>query len=258
MSKTLKKLAVLLTLATAFLLMTARSADAAFVITVTDDGGAVAGATVVTPIPGGQTLMFTAISTNYTIHLVTSFANTPGTPALAMLTLGDTSEVKQTTGGTHKIVIDISVTDYTMPPSSPLLLSATANGTLTAGAGGPSSVDETFQAWGGAANGTFEKDVPGTPLLTATGVGLALTPTSFLLMNGGNLTASTLFSRGAGNYSATVEGMLTTHQAGDTVQLQGQASFTPTPVPAPAGLVLVLSGMPVLGLGRLLRRCRKA
>jgi hypothetical protein len=257
MSKYLKKptLAVMGVVVAA--LLCAAPARANFVIQVYDNTSGhvlIGSSTVASSSPSN---VLAASDANFFLNLVTGMSNSPGTPALAMLPITDGSQVRVTVAGTVTVEIDVTNTDYTMPAGSPLNLASSAGGSFVAPDAG-NSITSTFQSWLGNTNGEFQL-TNGTPIQNASATEAAPGLTTPLVYSPG--TAVNPGATRTGAFSLTSRTIFTfTSAAGDDVAniAATTAATAPVPIPAPAGLALLLSGLPVLGLGGLLRRRKKA
>jgi hypothetical protein len=218
--------------ALAVILGTAASARADLTITVQEDGGAVQ--TIVNVKGNPTTDLFgaaNATTADYQIKIDSGESNQTGT--LAEL-LSSVLDIKKTGTGTGTLHIVIMGTGYSAPTTPPAidLLSHIATTTAV-----------------GSAKSTFAFQ----SFVGATGFG----------SQSQNVSA-------AGSDSNDVHGLITSLAAPFSIretidlnlsqqndQINYASSTTLTPVPAPAGLVLALTGLPVLGIGGWLRRRRK-
>lgn len=222
-------------------------AQAAFKIRISEDGGATYVANVQDNMAGDMAVAAGAISFFYMDAAVTFsvtvgqskplFGNNPYVAAMDISIVG-------TFNGGGTITVDITDTDFA-PPGSPAGL-----GYLTAKIGSSAPGGTTMIGYlngddPGIAGPQGNKEFGGidptngtlitTPLATAPGT--LITTTNDIAYAPYSLSARTTFSG----------------TAGSGFSLDNTLTFT---LPVPAGLVLALSGTPVLGLGAWLRRRR--
>jgi len=237
-------------------------ARAGYSVRVYDDGVLQGGITVV-PL-GGNNLIYGGTTTNFSITNGSGLSNNPGTQGGSNLDLSNSSQINTTfgaAGGTHTIRIELSQDGWLSPTGTPLMLSSSAGGSFAYLAGtnplSTQSVSATYQGFlAPNTNTLFAQPVSGaTPIQTATASrtsvgtsslvfspGTAINPsvpggTPFVLTDVIEFTFT--LSAGSGQTSATVSGS------------------TVASVPVPAGVILALTGFPVLGAGAWLRRRRK-
>ncbi|VTR96971.1 unnamed protein product [Gemmata massiliana] len=191
-------------------------ARAGFVIQYSLDGGA-----------------FTTVNSGDTIDGLKITASSYGDPTVSLLDLHVTGVFTPGVVETHTIVIQATVTDLTTAPAPQTLTTKFTAGTTTANAA------YTGQSW--VDNGNAEFGIPGTFTTGALTPGDGITP-NFV----GNFT-------GIPKYSLTTEIRIDTTGTRD-VNIGADIDNVITPTPAPAGLVLMLSGLPLLGIARLRRR----
>ena len=88
--------------------------------------------------------------------------------AAALLQLGPESQVKATTTGTHTLEVDLTSTDFSLPPGSPLVLNSSGGGEYVGGG----SVVATYQAYLDPNDAAFgQPSGSATPVLTASASG---------------------------------------------------------------------------------------
>jgi len=223
------------------LLASASSARAGYFYQIFDNGVAQTG--IVTP--AGNNFVTVVSTTNFDITIASSF--TVQTSGLTTLDSQLQAHEKATSTGKNTIEIRIAYTDYALPAGSPVTVSSSGAANF-----GDTSMNDTGmgQAWGDAGNtSTFNTGVTGgvqtgtSPGGTAFGVVLLPNPSTFEFAK-------------SGNYSLKQDLKLSlTEHVNTTGQIE---LITDVAIPAPAGLALVLTGLPVLGLGGLLRRRKKA
>jgi hypothetical protein len=196
-------------------------------------GSASAGTGSANPLP-----TFTFGGTTFTSVGITATSNQPGSSTNGNLAQVDVSSATST--GTGKLIIDVQETAaFTSPGSSGqnmILTSKIADSSQSS----TGNATVTFQSW---ANNT------GTAFTGTTGNLQTFDPNTGV--NAAPNTVSTIFTRGSGYY---LSNELTIAAGNDVTSVSGSTRVT---APAPAGLVLALTGMPLLGLGGWLRHRRK-
>jgi hypothetical protein len=243
-------------------------ARADFQVEVSINGGAFVAATVTTL--DSQDAQYSYVVSGVITISGTLASNFPGAPTGAGLTLANTTNVKFASATVGSVEIVSTQTGFTAPASSPLLLSSSGGGTIQNTSGTATSASSTYQGVldpnnldFGAGNGstivvgTPPPAVHSTPAMTASGTaggttsGTGTAPLVYSPGTATNLVASaTPFSL---TNVLTFSGQSTVNEV-----LAGSWTTTAAPVPVPAGLVLALTGLPCLGLGRWLRRRRQA
>jgi hypothetical protein len=216
------------------------------IITLSNPGGTIihdGGAGDLDGIKNNQ-IIFSYTDASYNIVGSLAFTNNPGNADLATLDIDYAMSTISTTGGTNgtggAAQLLVSATDFTAPNGNPLTLTSQINGNGT----GPSGTltaqqfannDDLLFSTSGSTPG------PQGPFDTsaASGYGSA---------------ASTQFTK-TGNYSVTEQMDFNLPTNSHTT---GDFSSDLTPAPAPAGLLLALTGMPVLGVGAWFRRRKTA
>jgi len=237
---------VLAALAVAVTFGVTAPAHASYSYTIFDDG--VAQTALVTPV--GNNFVTSLSTTHFQITIASSFTTPNQLGTVLNTNLQGQLDVGVT--GTHTIKIELNYNNYVLPVGTPLLANNAASATFT---NSPSTNGQaTFQAWGSTANSSsFETGTTagqmsvGSPVGTATGLVLGPTPNSFLFTNTGSYSLSQTLS-------LKLDGG-TTGPGTAAGQVQGTTTVT---VPAPAGLVLALTGLPVLGGFGWLRRRNSA
>jgi hypothetical protein len=237
MKKWLTNTMIALSVGVVLLLPTA-PARASYFYQIFDDG--IAQTAILTPV--GSSFASVHSTTNFDITIASSLT----VQSSGLTTLDTQLQAHEKVGvtGQHTIEIKIAFTDYALPAGTPLFV--TSSGSANFGDAAPGDKG-TGQAWANAANtsafNTGTTDVKQTATSSggsAFGVTLLPNPDSFLFTRSGNF---------ALNQDLTVA--LT-----NNINTTGQVELLTTvaPVPAPAGLVLALTGMPVLAFGGWMRR----
>jgi hypothetical protein len=172
----------------------------------------------------------------------------------SVLTTTDVTQV----GLPHHLEITVSATDYATPSGTPLLLTSAASLSSINSLGlGTDSV--TFQSWVDTGDGLFGKSdtsglqsVSGPILLGDHAYVLGPNPATKSFdhdpFSPFSITSTLTYDLGVGDTSAFAT----------TATVSGpEGGPPPPPVPVPAGLALVLSGLPVLGVGYWARRKKR-
>ena len=251
----MRKFIMAAALAVVALCSSAPSADAAFKIRISSDGGATFGTVIEDNMAGDNSGVAGLITTNFalpgggTVGFVISSNRTLGLP-FGRLSQTELAFVGGTTfSSASTFVIDVTDTDYTAPTGLSLLTSE-ASGTGLSGQNA-TTANISFQSWANDPNVEF-----GTGLFTG-GVQGPFVNTNF----GGPNAPDTVSSLGMLSVPYSITSRFTISNvvipAGGSLQLTGTATVT-SAVPAPAGLVLAVAGMPVFGLGAWVRRRRAA
>jgi hypothetical protein len=236
---------------------------ASFAIQVYDDG--VLGAVSITQI--SPTLWsFTSTTADFSIGGSASIQLSGN----GQLHVSYNDTVTTLTAGTHTLSLLVTDTGYTLPTGTSVLLTSSGGGSYV-GATGNSVVGNTLgfldssnTPFGNGLGGTVSVANPSgvvspnahsTPVST-TGTVTGNTMTEALVYTpptGSNVVASAIpFSLTNVSYFTFTGGV------GDNANISNSLATTPTTAtPAPAGLVLVLAGIPCLGVGNWLRRRRQ-
>jgi len=240
-------------------------ARAAFTVAVYDDNVLQGGVTAT--VVNNHLVLFGGSTTHFDISGGQGTSNNPGIPTGASLNLATNEEVLTSGnffvgGNTHTLKIVISEDGYTAPTGTPLLLSSSTAGGSLGDTGGSISVTANNQSFldnaiGNAAYGTPAAFV--TPAGVGTGVAtgtasLTGSGTAPLNLNPGTVTGVIT----SGGVPFTLTNVVTfsfTLSAGSSGNA-GLSTSTVATAPAPAGLVLALTGLPVVGVGSWLRRRR--
>jgi len=236
-------------------------AQAAYSVRVFDDGVLQGGITVVT---AANSLVFFGSTTHFSITNGSGLSNNPGAQNGSNLDLSSNQQINAlfgTAGGSHTIRIELSQTDWTAPTGTPLFLSSSAGGSFAyLGGTNPSatqSVSVTYQGFLDNTNALFGQPGAGsTPIQTAS-ASRTSPGTSPLVFSPGTATNSGV--PGGTPFSITdVLAFTFTLGAGSGQTTANVSASTVAAVPAPAGLVLVVAGLPFLGIGTWLRRRQQA
>lgn len=158
--------------------------------------------------------------------------------------LSSTTRVTNNSGDTKTLKIIVSQTDYTLPVGSTLAVESGLGGSVSTGT---LSMTNIFQAYADAGNTLF-----GTTDFT--------TGPQSGTMNGSTFdtgSATGLFSR-TGSYSLTTVTTFTLSGGGVANFSSHENLNAPVAVSAPAGVVLALTGIPLLGLAAWALRRRAA
>jgi hypothetical protein len=154
--------------------------------------------------------------------------------------LSSTTSVTNNGTATHTLHLFVTQTDYTLPVGSPLKMESGLGGSVNT----PTlTLSNIYQAWIDQANALFGMPAGGTNgLQTAAANGSTFDTGS----------ASGNFAR-SGNFSLTAEAnfQLT---AGGKANYSAHVNVTNPAVPAPAGIVLALTGLPLLTIWRRRRK----
>jgi len=185
----------------------------------------------------------------FNVSASVSTSNSPGTPTVAQITTSGLGILNQTgVAGNSTLIMRTGSTGFTAPATNPVILTSTASASADAGNLANASLvfnsflntTNTFLDGSGNWDGqygaptiTLGPIAPGASASNNSGAHWPLTSTPYALMQQGQYTL--------GN--------------GDQF-FDGSTGTAVLPTPVPSGLLLVLSGMPVLGLGAWLRRWR--
>ncbi len=255
-SKKLWALAVALTGALVF--GSASQARASYSVQVYDDGVLQGGVGV---LAIGNSLIFTGSTTHFSITNGSGLSNNPGSPGGSNLILSSNEQISTTfgaTGGTHTIKIVLSQTDWNSPVGNPLTLSSSAGGSISnlisgSNPNAQTHVTATYQGFLANSNVLFATPAAGgtatqTATASVTGIGsngLVFTP---------GISVNPTVPGGVPFSMTDVLTFTFTQDAGSGQATANVSASSVASVPAPAGLVLVLAGLPCLGIGRWLRR----
>jgi hypothetical protein len=185
------------------------------------------------------------------------FTNSPGDVNNGNIQISGMT-IENNDGLTHTLALVLSASNFTSPgqAGSQMVLSSTASITGTGLLNGSDSF--TYQGYADANNNLFGTTSP-PPLGGVGSAGAVTTGLSSFSTTAGNLTQgatdtkTATFIRTQDLYSLTSISTFTMN-GGGTI---GFTTSTAAALPAPAGIVLALSGAPLLGLGHWLRRRRQ-
>jgi len=254
-------------------------AQAAYSARVYDDGVLVA--TVAVPVnpgdpgtptgtPGvfviavGNNLIFGGSTPHFDLTNGSGLSNNPGTQGGSNLNLSSNEQIRTTfgaAGGTHSIRIELSQTGWNAPTGTPLTLSSSGGGSFDYLQGtnlsATQSVAITYQGFLDNTNTLFGQPGAGsTPTQTANVSRTTVGSTGFRLNP--DPSVNTLVPGGTPFSMTDVLTFTFTLDAGSGQTTANVSASSVASVPAPAGLVLALSGLPVLGIGTWLRRRRQS
>jgi len=238
--KTLKRFAILSAIAAIGLVFSASPARATFTLFLSQDGngtafhtfgvaggtftGSASGTFIDTLVGGVEGIQFSGNVGNYTVQFNSESSNSAANTLPAFLTSQSTSDTI-VGSGMQTLTVDLTDTGFKVPGAGPAA--------MTTGFSTTSIVDANDM-------GTDQSFLSGSP-----GTKLTLTANAAL-------THTDLESIPTTPYTLENE-MVITAFAGDTA-LVFQGSTDVSPIPAPTGLLLVLTGAPVLAMGYCLRR----
>jgi len=250
--------AAVATLGVAAVLFGASSAEAAFKLRISTNGGGTF-PTVIEDNQAGDTNSAVGIiqaaftlpgggSVNFTLNSNRTQNGPFGRLSQTELAVGGSSDIDF---GSSVFVIDVTDTSYTAP-TGPSQLTSEASGTGLSGLNA-SRANVTFQSWADDANAEF-----GMGAFTGGPQG-PFVNTNF----GGPNPPDTVLSFGSVNppFSLTSRFIVTNAfiPQGGSLQLTGTATLAPAAVPEPATIVMLLAGLPALGVfSRRWRRETKA
>jgi hypothetical protein len=180
---------------------------------------------------------------SFTIDIVVGKSNSGNVGDVARLEIGALN-ITNTANAERTLTISLSDTGYTFPGGvgSPLILFSTAAGTISNRGG-----TVTFQSFADASNVEFGLGFGTDQLVFVNPPRSTATPFSGQTSRGG-FTAS-------GAFSLTNITTITLPAGGDLNSFSGKTELI---IPAPGGLVLLLSGVPLIGLCWLRRRRQPA
>jgi hypothetical protein len=192
-----------------------------------------------TVVATGTSFTSTSFSGTYGDFTVSIFGGSADNTASLSDLLSSTTKVTNNSGQSKTLQLWATQTDFTLPAGSPLFVESGLGGSVAKGTVGLTGI---FQAYADKNNNLFGTTDFTNGLQDATASGSTFD------------TGSTkgIFTR-SGNYSLT-------SVANFTLSGGGKANFSDhinVTTPAPAAVVLILSGLPFLGIGTWLHR-RKA
>jgi hypothetical protein len=238
-------------------------ARAAFSVRVYDDGVLQPGVFF-----GGSnnSLVYSGSTTHFDITNGSALSNWSGLQSGSTMSLGNNTSITPTFfpvgPSTHTIRIELSEDGWLAPTGNLLALSSSAGGSMavTSTTTDAQSVTSTYQGFLDNTNTLFGK--PGgasTPVQNASAT-LNGTGTAPLNYNPGTSTNDTAPGGTPFSLTEVLEFTFTLNPGFDSVgaTASDSTSVRPSAVPAPAGIILALSGTPVLGIGAWFRRRRTA
>jgi hypothetical protein len=196
------------------------------------------------PNPGE--ISFSGMYGNFRLSILGSVSNTPGTPTSGLLTIGVNTVRNLDLAAGHMLTVTASATDYSRPPPPVKLFSGFAG---TFGVMNPPTDAQSFQSFFNPDNGLFSMTGAGTGVQSATRGADGL---SF------DREAVSALDNYTGLYSLT--SVLTYTAAANDVDLDfsmgtnSRTEVLPSPLPVPPSALVMAFAVPLLGLGRWLRR----
>jgi len=266
----MRKFLLAAVVAAAVLIGSGSSANAAYQVRFIEDGGTVYndinhGGTIGVIILGNS-LTFAGTTTFFSVANGSALSNNPGTQGGANLNMSGSGGQVTTTfgasGGHHTLQIIISQDGWNRPVGTPLTLSASGGGSIAFVAADPPApgtmtVAASFNGFLDNTNALLGMPVAGmTPTQNAS-ASLSNTGTAPLVYTPGTSVNPSV--PGGVPFSMTSSILYDVTLTGAGGQHSFNSSFNLTAaVPAPAGVVLALTGLPVLGIGGWIRRRRQA
>jgi hypothetical protein len=229
----------------AVMVFTAAPAQADYTYQIFDNDVAVGGVKTVI----GTSFVDSVSTPNFNITIVTSFTS----QASGMTILDTQLQAHEMGTGSNKIEVKLFYNNYTLPAGTPLTVFSSASANFTDSKAGDTA---TAQSWANAVNQTtgdaagFNK---GTTQVKQTGSSPG--GDAFGIVENPN-PSTFAFDRTNPMFTLAQDLSLTlTNDTNTSGQNELVTTVTPpSAVPAPAGLVLVLTGMPVLAFGGWVRR----
>jgi archaellum component FlaG (FlaF/FlaG flagellin family) len=235
----MRKFFVAAMIAAAALIGSASQSDAAFQLAIQEDGVNLgAGVGVAFVVASGPDFTPISVSGTFGDFTVTFFGSTSTNNATLSSLLSSTTSVTNNSGAAHTLRLIVTQTNFTLPTGPGLNVESGMGGTVNIGVLGPLGV---FQAYADKNNNAFGMgDFTNGPQ-NDTQLGSTFDTGS----------ANGLFIRNATPFSVTSVAKLTM-SGGGNVNYSNHVNLTA--VPAPAGVVMALTGLPVLSIGAWLRR----
>jgi hypothetical protein len=216
-------------------------ARADFQLRLYEDGVFLAAPGVLTD-GGSGVITYSGNAGDFNLAFTYATSNSPGADNVGIVTVANT-RVTNTASATHTLTIEVSSQGFNVPTGDSLTLLNSASGTVSRG-----TISGSFNSYADRNNALFGTSDLAAPALTFTGTAGTLSA-SF----SGSTELYPLTSTGL--YSITNVGTYT-FGAGASITLTG--GLSEVHAPAPPGLVLALSGMPLLGFGCWFRGRRRA
>jgi len=246
-------------LVAAVTLVSPYQARASFQVRVFDDGVLQGGVGV---LQVGNSLVFTGATTHFSITNGSGLSNNPGTQGGSNLDLSSNEQIATTfgtAGGTHTIRIELSQDGWLAPVGSPLVLSSSAGGSF-ANLGLPGtnqSVSATYQGFLDNTNTLFGQPGAGSTPIQSASASLSGAGTAPLTFGPNNPSVNPLVPGGTPFSLTDVLTFTFTVDPGSGQTTANVSASTVASVPAPAGAMLVMAGLPILGIGAWARRRQK-
>jgi hypothetical protein len=186
-----------------------------------------------------QALAAALVFPDYKIVGLNAETNNPGTSGPLGTELVFGGEVQKITSGTAPVlIINVTDTDYSLPPNPPTRLMQSIGTVQFTDA--PAGDNRTAQAWFNPSNSPYARDfgVPPAPFAyTSTGL-----PLNGVTQNTGEVPVPT-----AGLYGLTAQSIINMTGAGGDLVFGGSVRITS--IPEPTSLVIMLPALPVVIMG---------
>jgi hypothetical protein len=222
-------------------------ARADFELKIYDDGTLVGGGPIVSQ--DGHTIAYAASTADFAITGGFALSNSPGANNLGTISISNLSvNYTATDSAPHSLTLELSANGFMVPVSPPFILSSSVS-YVTVPMAQNASGSVSFQSFVDTNNQMFASGGPG---VYSTNLQSSAVDNGTLTNAGALATQQTLFS-GSVPYSLMDRTVLTFDSSG----VMGMLGATAVATPAPAGLMLALTGLPVLGFGLGWRRLRR-
>jgi hypothetical protein len=216
-------------------------ARADFQLRIYEDGNFLAAPGVLTD-GGSGVITYSGNAGDFNLAFTYATSNSPGADNVGIVTVANT-RITNNTNATHTLTIEVSSQGFDLPTGDSLSLLNSASGTISRG-----SINGSFTSYVDRSNSLFGKSDVAAPAVTFAGTA----GTNSASFSG---TTEVYPFSSTGTYSITNVGTYT-FAAGASMTLTG--GLSEVHAPAPPGLVLALSGMPLLGFGCWFRGRRRA